>query len=96
MKKNTWKTFRFFCFVVIGLTLSLVSGLSMIAQPSAPDDKAVAQEMSIQDYSPRSTLVVNEKAPDEYRTTLETTEKLAGIVGSLATLLLVINSTTAR
>ena len=60
MKKNTWKTFRFFCFVVIGLTLSLVSGLSMIAQPSAPDDKAVAQEMSIQDYSPRSTLVVNE------------------------------------
>ena len=43
-----------------------------------------------------STLVVNKKAPDEYRTALETTEKLAGIVGSLATLLLVINSTTAK
>ena len=42
-----------------------------------------------------STLVVSEKGSEEYRTTLETTEKLAGIVGSLATLLLVINSTTS-
>ena len=41
-----------------------------------------------------STLIVNEKSSLEYRTTLETTEKLAGIVGSLATLLLVINSTS--
>ena len=41
-----------------------------------------------------SQLVIGEKSPDEYRSTLETTEKLAGIVGSLATLLLVINSTT--
>jgi len=51
-------------------------------------------------FSPKlisgSTLVVGEKAREEYSTTLETTEKLAGIVGSLATLLLVINSTTSN
>ncbi len=41
-----------------------------------------------------SQLVIGVKSPDEYQSTLETTEKLAGIVGSLATLLLVINSTT--
>ena len=46
---------------MIGLALSLVSGVSMVAQPSAPDDQeTAAQEMSLQDYSPRSTLVVNE------------------------------------
>jgi protein involved in polysaccharide export with SLBB domain len=43
-----------------------------------------------------SQLVIGVKSPDEYRSALETTEKLAGIVGSLATLLLVINSTTIR
>ena len=42
-----------------------------------------------------STLVIGEKNQNEYRTTLETTEKLAGIIGSLATLMLVINSTTS-
>ena len=64
MKKNTWKTFWFFCFVVIGLTLLFVPGLSMIAQRSVPDDKeTAAQEMSIRNYSPRSTLVVNENHP---------------------------------
>jgi len=40
-----------------------------------------------------SSLIVSKKSSLEYRSTLETTEKLAGIVGSLATLLLVINST---
>ena len=40
-----------------------------------------------------STLIVGSKSPSEYQTTLETTEKLAGIIGSLATLMLVINST---
>ena len=42
-----------------------------------------------------STLVIGAKSANEYRTTLETTEKLAGIIGSLATLMLVINSTTS-
>ena len=63
-KKNTWKAFRSFGFVVIGLTLLLVPGSSMIAQRSVPADKeTAAQEMSIRDYSPRSTLVVNENHP---------------------------------
>ena len=36
----------------------------MIAQRSVPADKeTAAQEMSIRDYSPRSTLVVNENHP---------------------------------
>lgn len=43
-----------------------------------------------------STLIVGSKSPSEYQTTLETTEKLAGIIGSLATLMLVINSTTTN
>ena len=61
MKKDSWKILRICCCIVIGLALSLVSGVSMVAQPSAPDDQeTAAQEMSIQDYSPRSTLVVNE------------------------------------
>jgi len=43
-----------------------------------------------------SKLVIGEKSQYEYRTVLETTEKLAGILGSLATLILVINSTSTN
>ena len=43
-----------------------------------------------------STLFVSSKSPSEYQSALDATEKLAGIIGSFATLVLVINSATTN